>query len=58
MRDITNRRMAKSVWPNGYSMNGCKTPGVIIADVIDTETHKVLYTGPVEMCRGMVEITG
>ena len=55
---ISNVRMAKSMYPHGFKMNGCRAMGVICADVIDTDAHAVIYSGTIEMCKGKIEIMG
>jgi hypothetical protein len=58
MYTISNVRMAKSTYPNGFNMNGCRTVGVMFADVIDSDTNAVVYSGTVDMCRGRIEMLG
>lgn len=58
MYALGNVRMAKSMFPNGYRMNGCKAVGVMCADVIDTDSKAIVYSGPVDMCRGRIEMLG
>ena len=55
---ISNVRMAKSMYPYGVNMNGCRAMGTMNAEVIDTDTFESVYTGTVAMCRGKIEMMG
>ena len=43
---------------HGFNMNGCKVVGAMYADVVDTETAEILYSGEISMCQGKVAMLG
>ena len=55
MNTIMNVRMAKTKWPHGYYMNDCRVVGVPYADIVDTDTFEIVYSGTLSNCKGKME---